>query len=223
MLALLKKDLKLNRVPIFGGGLLIAIPYLILSPRAVFSEESSHMVVSQDAGLVLGMALLLTVGVTAVFGGAAFALERRERSAEFLAMLPVSRWKIVASKLVIGVGFPAIFWLVDVAARKCLHHFFGSFESVRDQIPFYFTVAAFAMPMAFGIGWLASSVLRSPAVAACISIGVTLAWVLCVLMVIASPEGIGNGVRGLLIGAPLVLGVWGTWVGARLFVRRVEP
>ena len=33
--------------------------------------------------------------LSSVFGGVAFAQERRERSADFLAMLPITRGKIV--------------------------------------------------------------------------------------------------------------------------------
>jgi ABC-type transport system involved in multi-copper enzyme maturation permease subunit len=226
MLALLKKDFKLNRIPIFGGALLIGTPYLVMAPTALFSREAARIVISQDSTVVLGMALLMSVAVTAIFGGAAFALERRERSAEFLAMLPVGRSKIVLSKLVIGAGFPVIFWAANLLYFRLIARYSDRLNWQNHQIFVEIVMAGVAMVMSFGIAWMASSILWSPAIAACISMGVSLVWLVCVaaLWTQSSPEGpIEYEVGELLMVGPAIVGVLGILAGTILFVRRAEP
>jgi ABC-type transport system involved in multi-copper enzyme maturation permease subunit len=226
MFALLKKDFNLNRIPIFGGGLLIAVPYLIMAPTLLFSEKSARYLIYQDGLVVLAMALMLTVAVAAIFGGAAFALERRERSAEFLAMLPVRRSKIVVSKLLIGAGFPALFWGANLLVFRLIKDYAGSMGPGNDRILVEIGMAGFAMLMAFGVAWLGSSILSSPAIAACISIGITLVWLICVaaiFMEASVPGGFGYGVQVSVILAPIFVGGLGILAGGILFVNKGEP
>ncbi len=226
MIALLKKDLKLNRVPIVGGAVLIATPYLIIAPTLFFSSKYPRSVVSQNAGVVLELALVLTIVVAAIFGGAAFALERRERSAEFLAMLPVRRSRIVVSKLLIGAGFPALFWGANLLVFRLIKDYAGSMGPGNDRILVEIGMAGFAMWMAFGVAWLASSILSSPAIAACISIGITLVWLICVaaiFMEASVPGGFGYGVQVSVILLPIFVAGLGILAGGILFVNRGEP
>ena len=174
MIALLKKDLRLNAVPILGGILLVATPYLAVFVAAL-TMKSRPGEIPRDFQVASVMGAALAVAITAVVGGAAFALERRERSADFLALLPVTRDKILFSKLIIGVTFSAPLWLANLLAYRITIHKvpLGAQANIAGYFPFAF--AAIWMFVAFGIAWFLSSFLHSPAIAACISIGIVIA------------------------------------------------
>jgi ABC-type transport system involved in multi-copper enzyme maturation permease subunit len=224
MLALLKKDWRLNRVPIIGGGLLIAVPYLFVIPVLLTSNSNNSGVVYEDLMAVSIIATALNVAIAAVFGGTAFALERRERSADFLALLPITRGKIIASKMLIGIGIPAIYFTINViiaaAAQNQGHP--AKFE-IRDTFLAHAS-AAILMLMAFGIGWCLSSFLSSPAISASIAIGIMLAWPALYLLVTALFKSPLGAVSTTIIAiTPILIGVLGVAVGSINYLKRVEP
>ncbi len=110
--ALFRKDLRLFRVPFITGLVILAGAYLVGAIVAVgvwgeATRDARRAVNDIAAGRVVAYAVVpaalvalgLTAFLTASFGGGAFAVERRDRSADFLAMLPIPRWRIAASKL----------------------------------------------------------------------------------------------------------------------------
>ena len=69
MIALLKKDWRLNRVPVIGGLVMIAAPYVIVS--IAYYHDAENYSRSQAHSLFIGAALCamwLTAVVAAVFG-----------------------------------------------------------------------------------------------------------------------------------------------------------
>jgi ABC-type transport system involved in multi-copper enzyme maturation permease subunit len=222
MLALLKKDWRLNAVPIYGGTLLVAVPYIVVVLALIFqTPRYRERYWADDLQIAAVMGTMLTVAVTAVFGGVAFAQERRERSADFLALIPVSRLKIVASKTVIGLLVPAILWAGNFYAAHV-----SGVRNIwsRDDTHYSYTLAANIMVFAFGIAWFCSSFLRSPSVAACIAIGS----VLVLVVVGALPDrwvaGLANSSEILfVISSPALMGLCFFVAGMRTYLGRVEP
>ena len=108
------------------------------------------------------MGLLFMVLAAGVIGGAAFAMERRERSAEFLAMLPVKRGQIIASKLL--VSFAVIGLVMAIETRVLLSAVFlpsWNDPSLRNAMA-DFVVAG----VVFSMGWVLSTFMNSTAIAA---------------------------------------------------------
>ena len=202
-LALLRKDLRLLRLPLVGGVLLAVLPYLIhVAPRMehwqrdralagqvvyvrdgdtvhkgrTVDRETIDRLFVQTALLPAALTGLGLVALTAAAcGGIAFAAERRDRSAEFLALLPVSRRRAVASKLAaagvclllpacVHLAAFAIGWRELPPMPDQSAHFAQRFSTGAAN-------CAALTVMMFGVAWLLSSVLDSPAVAATVAVG----------------------------------------------------
>jgi hypothetical protein len=233
MFALLKKDWRLNAVPIFGGTLLVATPYIVvLLAELSESRRDRGRYLADNLRIAAIMGTILTVAITAVFGGAAFALERRERSADFLAMLPVARRKIVLSKAIIGAGCCAALWAIN---------FFAFHEADAHATPgpahpitTYGIVicAAEIMIPAFGIAWFASVFLSSPSIAACIAIGAVVLLtvfelLLPMLLFALLDQWLSEHSDGWtvipMIALPPVCGIIFFVAGTLHYLRRIEP
>src|SRR5207253_1733249 len=98
---------RLNRVAVVGSVFLLAAPYGIGIISFIANRTDYYVPPAspwQEVRLIAvtcgGFGLMVTVFLAAIFGGIAFAQERRDRSADFLAMLPTSRRQIVISKFI---------------------------------------------------------------------------------------------------------------------------
>src|SRR5437868_14263220 len=115
MTALLKKDWRVYRVAVVGSVIVLAAPYFLSIIAIIYNKSELRDGEISSFALSASMAdLWLTAILASVFGGVAFALERRERSADFLAMMPTSRARIIASKVVIASVCLVTMWLVNV-------------------------------------------------------------------------------------------------------------
>ncbi len=101
--------------------------------------------------------------VAAVLGGNAIAGERVDRSAEFLASLPITRRRILASKIVIALAIIAVIWLTNAPALVCL---MASKRMELCQLAQLFAVVAITAATFFSVAWLLSSYINSPTFAA---------------------------------------------------------
>lgn len=206
-LALLRKDLHLFRLPLAAGLVLAVVPYLfaiddVVAGRRQYQSfdrlipvmvrdadgawRETRLPIRQFAGVLAGSALIeaaliglsLAAVLAAAYGGIAFAAERRDGSAEFLAMLPVSRLRIAATKsaaaaaclltpalvhgAVIAAGCWAA-WPVNAASQGP-----GMWAWMRDDL--YNGLAV--VVMLFGVAWMASAFMAKPAVAAVLALEV---------------------------------------------------
>jgi ABC-type transport system involved in multi-copper enzyme maturation permease subunit len=226
---LLWKDYRHNRVVVSAGLFFLLAPHLIAlyaTCRGWFVEPQSpsrwksNFVVSSLYSLVLSQ---VTV---ALIGGNAIAGERVDRSAEFLASLPISRGRNLASKLLLALAIIAIIWLTSVPILLYWTDPLGrgpllsSQESLRVIANVAITGAAF-----FGVAWLLSSFIASPAIAVCgglitpVIVGSGMAFLDYLFEWDWTGEEVELLYRGiLLICAPVCFAV-GTWH----YLRRVEP
>jgi ABC-type transport system involved in multi-copper enzyme maturation permease subunit len=177
--ALLKKDWRLNRVVVVAGLILSSMPYALslanlwLNPPKYQTPGAREYL--DTAQGTAAACLILVVLLAAAFGGLAFAGERRERTAEFLAMLPVSRGQIVVSKLVVALlclaGLLALHAAVFVVTDAWAD--WAGVGKIRGPSLYEGGGMAVAFTVAvFGVAWALSVFLNSPAIAACIAIAV---------------------------------------------------
>jgi ABC-type transport system involved in multi-copper enzyme maturation permease subunit len=115
--------------------------------------------------LCFGVSSLLSVFATqfllAIIGGNAFAGERGDRSAEFLASLPITRGRILASKLILALTIIAAIWLINApgltaVAVDAMRSQREASEIMRIVLGAVITGTAF-----FCIAWAFSSFLTS--------------------------------------------------------------
>jgi hypothetical protein len=116
-------------------------------------------------------AILLTILLASAFGAISIAGERKERTADFLALLPVTRKQIVTSKFIVTavvmVGFLAFYGSI-------LLLLWGVRLDEMSQIPASAALVAALATSFFGVAWLLSTFTTSPAISAWVSIAVTL-------------------------------------------------
>ncbi len=167
MNALLWKDYRANRIVLVFGLTLLLLPYaafLVLSIRHGLQRAQVAAELSPVALMSLG-ASLITI---AALAGNAIAGERQDRSAEFLAYLPPTRRRIIASKAAVALSAALIIWLFNLAVvwvlvpwvRPADNPELGGAGDVSIALP---VVAALAVVM-FGAAWLGSAMLGTPTI-----------------------------------------------------------
>jgi ABC-type transport system involved in multi-copper enzyme maturation permease subunit len=228
MIALLTKDLRLYRAAFIAAGIGIVAPFL-LEMIALIYGALDHPAVQLYGILDLTriFAVLASMIVAAIFGGSAFSIERRDRSGEFLAMLPINRWYIMLSKFL--VPLPALFsiWVIHGSAFFLLTDYQSPNRRVLAvsgegiQLISYVLCLA-AMILVFGIAWLIGLFLRSTAVSASIALAVLLAGGFLVGLLFTNPD---EGVRPepYFFLFAMVMGVLCFLIGIACYVKRVSP
>jgi len=225
MLPLLRKDWRLYRAPVIASVIVLGIVYWCGWQAAGgmrYGEGDSSWHYALGSGAIYGF--FATAVMAAVYAGVAFAAERRDRSADFLAMLPPTSGEILLSKLIVTGGCLAVMTAVNVAALWIA----GSPNEGRVQLHFSFQHVLWPVAagcMFFGVAWLFSTFLQSPTLAASLSCGIT-AFTLLLVRLLPDPLLLFAHVRlngYVYCAAMAVIGVT-TLAGGILYrLRRVEP
>ena len=152
---LLWREYRLNRWILTLGAVGILTPLLIAaiafsrSDREAFPKFLSMYMCSH-------MSAAITV---ALLAGNAVAGGRTDRSAEFLAYLPLSRWRTLASKLILPLLIIAVAWslnLVFVVSR------IRPVEPMELEAAADLRVFASVLLVTYSAAWLATQFLSSP-------------------------------------------------------------
>jgi len=226
---LIWKEYRLNRLILIVGAVLLVAPHavaLVLALRGVgpamgggLSRLSGNLMISGIYSLLLSQLTL------ALLGGHAIACERADRSAEFLAYLPVARTRILAAKIVLALATMALVWIPNLLIVQ--RAIAGLPEQGDD---FYFamwtTLGALVITglTSFCVAWLLSSFLESPTLSICG--GLATPW-----LVLMACGFLGWWFdyfeRDVFVlgysGTCLVLALGGFAAGTRYYLRRVEP
>lgn len=152
---LLWREYRLNRWILALGAVGILAPLLIAA--VVFSTSDREVF---PKFLTMSFCSQLSAAITvALLAGNAVAGGRADRSAEFLAYLPLSRWRTLASKLIFPLLIIAVAWslnLVFVVSRiRPVEPM--EFEGMADL-----RVFASALLVTYSAAWLATQFLSSP-------------------------------------------------------------
>ena len=228
MIALLQKDFRLYRAAFVAAGIAVVAPYLlgmIACFYAFLGDPNRQIAGIFEFASMFGV--LATIVLAAIFAGCAFSIERRERSAEFLAMLPVSRWQIMLSKILIPA--PPLFgiWLIHASAFFLVVTYEGRNEDPGPYVSGLFAaygLSSSAMILAFGIAWLASVFLKSPAISASVAVVALIASAFLIGIEYSDPAGRLN-VSGAIVFLffAVVTGILAFLVGILCYVKRVSP
>lgn len=233
---LLKKDWRVNLAPIFGLLIITVAPYLIaLVAHAANAEQPQtrletwydaqhHMhaksiQIYEGAPLIQDLqsasifsALFITVMASA-FGGIAFAQERRDHSADFLAMLPVKRLDIISSKLLVALGLLLLAGAIDFLGLVLTNY--------PDDWLLRSTLNPVSCGLAmFSIAWVLSTFLESAAIAASIAIVVVIGAIAITWTFSPYPQSLDNG---SCAAAGFIVAIIFTLAGSIYYARRIAP
>lgn len=228
MTALLWKDYRLNRGVLLLGVVLLLGPYAAAAVAVLRGHWPSLPPAREWSAALLTasfFSLALSQLTLVVLAGNSIASERADRSAEFLAYLPPSRLRILASKALLALLSAGVIWAVNLCVAELLVPALGPKpDSVLDQFAPRSVFAASTV-MVFGAGWLGSAVLNSPAGATSFGIGVPL--VAGPLVVQAASTLFASGARDDLTSCAVILyltlGSLCFVCGSAYYLRRVEP
>ncbi len=225
---LLWKDYRHNRLIVFAGLFFLLVPHLI-APCIVFYtavHDLPHALTWRQAFAGSSLySLMLSQLTIALIGGNAIAGERVDRSAEFLASLPVTRRRIIASKLLLAGAIVATVWLLNapifmwvIGGVQLPPEMSGVLIQLLSNIAITGTVL-------FCVAWCLSSFIASPTFAVCggfaipFLVMVTLSFGAHLLGMPAVERNMEFWYPSICLTlAPLCFAV-GTWH----YLRRVEP
>jgi hypothetical protein len=169
------KDYKENRVAVYSALFFMVVPHFVvlgiicrevwlgLPPRGPH-DWAEYFGAAALCGFMFAQLSI------AIIGGNAFAGERTDRSAEFLFSLPISRGKIVLSKLLVSLALFLAIWLTTAVLLACLILYRGEWElpNLRDltEVLSKVVYAAIVSTTLFCVAWCLSSFQRSSMLAA---------------------------------------------------------
>ncbi len=228
MKALLWKDYRQNRRILVGVAIMLLIPYVFVTVGEL-GTRLWHVYPSESWAELLRMAsiasLFLTVLAIGFLGGNAIAGERVDRSAEFVAYLPIARRPAVASKAIVAIGACLAFWFVN-ALVACVSSWVIGDRSLDRTLGLVFPTAPSSV-LIFGASWLFSSFMSSPPIATMMG--------LATVVVYGVTMGLIDQARGLETAGKessyfvlcavlcVVLGITCFVSGVLHYIRRIEP
>jgi ABC-type transport system involved in multi-copper enzyme maturation permease subunit len=171
---LLWREYRLNRLILIAGGAFFVLPYAIVGLMVLVGWYRSYELaghVHELASHLIGAWMTSTFAaqlVIALLAGNALAGERTDRSAEFVAYLPLSRRRIVASKVLITLLAFAPMWCVTRVVVDQVAPSSTPAYVLSDLRPFLANVL-----LIYGFGWLFSSCLTSVTAASVLGLSAT--------------------------------------------------
>jgi hypothetical protein len=179
MKALFWKDVRFNSQILWFGFILLVAPYAIGALWILFDRWPggpplpAHVrwvrMLYGASYFALGAAQLTLV----LLGGYTIAGERVDRSAEFVAGLPVSRAKILVSKALVGLLVVVVVWGLNLAVAGLLRWVAEPALADTTITPSLRAVAPLLTGglFVFGVSWMVSCFLESPTFAVGAGIG----------------------------------------------------
>lgn len=223
MIALLRKDIRVFRPVLILLALIVAFECLFpltLDLLAVDAGRDS----AEAFGASAAMGEILTIVLAAAVGGCAFAIERRDRSMDFLAMLPVSRWKIIGSKLIVAGMIVVPLWaILSTIVLVLSNREKGPSEQMGDLFFFAFALPWSGVLLTFGVAWLCGLFIRSPSISVCIGFACVLALTLYSLDWMNDRAFVAELAWKFKATVAVAVGAVCCFEGAFIFARRAEP
>jgi ABC-type transport system involved in multi-copper enzyme maturation permease subunit len=225
---LLWKDYRHNRVVVIAGLCFLLVPHLI-GAYATFRGDPKGSPLESRWRANLAISCLYSIFASqvaiALIGGNAIAGERSDHSAEFLFSLPISRTRLLISKLWLSLAIAGVIWLANAPILAYVAR--SSFLFRRDipDVAELLINTAITGLVFFSVAWLLSSLISSPAMAVCggliapalIGLGFTF---LDYLSIVSIPHSLFEPLyRTICLAIAPPCFVVGTWY----YLRRVEP
>lgn len=228
--ALIWKDLRINRLPLLLGLSLLLAPYIVVGVAV------THMPLWHEATAASAWAVLLASGchfsvmcsqpTLAILSGHLIAVERGDRSAEFLGYLPPSRALILFSKALVLAGAFFVIWGLNLSMHGIGWWLSPDSSAAHDLTSHMASLPRFAGIglLAAGAGWCASANLDNsgPAVALGLAAPAVLFGVLMTTnAAFNAPDDLALATVYFRLCPMLAVVLFA--VGTLMYLRRVEP
>ena len=214
-------------------GIIVALLLLVFSQPQTPPETAGGKISVVDRMAVVGsfatwIAVHVSVFLLPLIAANSLAGERADRSAEFLAPLPVSRSVRLMAKVVLLAAVAIALWApVLVVASLLRSSQLVKADDYRSGLELLGMVAAFTL-LATALAWLLAAWVESPVIAAvgAIAIPVAVPWVMFSLQVPflapASFFGLWIDSEGIPQSLTLLVAAAFFAAGSALYVRRLE-
>ena len=158
------REYRLNRLILITGVFLLLLPYLIALIVLLWPKSrpltAPHITQLFVAAAIYSVALSQVT--MALLGGNAIAGERADRSAEFIAYLPLPRKRLLGGKLSLTFFAVVVIWVTNSLVLGIAASWIPELpRDINDlyKIPFYIALTGFTF---YGVSWLISSFQSSP-------------------------------------------------------------
>lgn len=224
------REYRLNRWIFVFAAMVLVSPYIAVALMFgyVWATEGGFPSVAEGFGGAALVSFAATQVTLAILGGNAIAGERADRSAEFMACLPVPRTRRLRSKLTLASFFVLVSWGVSASVIGGLLLFDAEMAEILQLPEFPIIVLAavcsiVASLATYSLCLLISSFTSNPAFA--VAGGLMTAAIAAIIAVIYAEEP-KLDIRSFLICYTIValtVGVACFWIGTRHYLNRVEP
>jgi ABC-type transport system involved in multi-copper enzyme maturation permease subunit len=233
---LLWKDYRHNRLIVFTALTLLLAPYLIA--LVTMCVASCIQSITHDVELLhwlprwyeaIAVAAIYSLSISqlsmALIGGNAISGERVDRSSQFLYSLPITRRRLLISKLLLALIVAAVVWLASLAVFLLLLAVAPASKLPENAYTQALTSAAYIATTGltfFCVAWCLSSFVAHPAFDVCGAVIIPLA-VFSGFAIVSDVLTHSRMVGECYLIASFVLSAVCFAVGAWHYLRRIEP
>lgn len=222
---LLWKDMRHHRIVLIGSTILLLMPLLYIGIAFIADEEGEELSSLPGMIQIAGMfAMYLAIFSSSMVGGASFASERADGSADVLQLLVPRRGLRLASRVIfsgvaLGLGIGVA---IGTFIGASIIGGSGPVEMPATEVKEQITLALSLNLAAFSVAWMCATVLRSASISACIGIAAAMLVpvVHSIWLPLASPDA---PLLGPIIVTEAIMAVVAFTVGCIIAMRRVEP
>jgi hypothetical protein len=211
---LLWREYRLNRWILVMGGVLVLLPYLGAAISLLFQANRDTAYFFAYIASTIFSAMTL-----AMLGGNAIAGERADRSAEFVAYLPLGSMRVIASKLLLALTSIVVLCVVNLLILMPPVATWPAEQwPTTGNLPERFqwsVLLVSASLLIYGVSWFASSILSSPVLATCIG------WISAFLS--SAPAEEAGAFFPIVPIVFAILAVGCLWFGSLYYVRDTKP
>jgi len=233
--AIVSKDFSLLRVYIRSSVVVTLGCYVLAIGLTMwltsFHEKTMQSIVqriflSLSVGSHLGFIATGLLG--ALLAGSAVTLERSDRSVEFLACLPPTRWHNLSSKLLVVCSAVLFMVVIHVATTVTAHRLIPFVRlDTRTQVPDASTVMTYLCLIASTVGgaWGFASCMKSNGAPILLGMGTPFLALSLVLLVgwVLGISSEGNSFQLRFNSGAIILGFTLGLLGSYLYLTRTEP
>lgn len=233
---LIWREYRQNRVLLIAGTVLMLLPYVVSIIGTVYwyawanAPNHERLPVATAFGFAAFYSIVFSQLTIALLGGNAIAGERADRSAQFIAFLPLPRSRRLASKAILALAVAVVVWGANALVIAIAASTAGRLPSEMSGAGVLLTVGYFVAITGvtfYSVGWLISSFQSSPTFAAGAGLVTPLLLLACLYAAVwfigvdttAQEQIVGRAyavICPILAVASFSLGTW-------YFLRRVEP
>ncbi|XZE20726.1 ABC transporter permease [Pirellulaceae bacterium SH449] len=235
MWAIIDKDFSLLRLYVRASIMVTLGCYLFAAALTIWLtsyHEQSMQTVTQRTFLSLSigsrLGFVATVLLGALVAGSAVTLERSDRSVEFLACLPPTRWHNLFSKVIVVCATVLSMIVIHLVTNVLAHQFFPYVRmDTRIQLPDANTTATFLCLIISTAGgaWGFASCMKSNGAPIIMGIGTPFLALTIVLLIgkILDIPAEGTSFQIRFNTGSVILGFTLGLIGSYLYLTRTEP